>query len=100
MNVQPFSLTSANTQTISATNVSSGITFPQSGAQSSVVRIFNSGLVTIFVRATVGASTALTSDIPIAAGSVELFTKGNNDTISAITANGSATVYVTPGEGQ
>jgi hypothetical protein len=36
----------------------------------------------------------------LAPGSVELFYKGSADTVAAICASGSATVYLSPGAGE
>jgi PKD repeat protein len=61
----------------------------------------NAGPSTVFVRWGTGAQTALTTDMPILAGSVEVFTTSPLvDTIAAITASSTATLYITCGEGQ
>lgn len=67
----------------------------------SVMRIVNAGPNTAFIRFGVGAQTALTTDMPILAGAIELFSKaGDVDTVAAIcAASQTATVYVTCGEG-
>lgn len=64
------------------------------------IRVFNSGTVTVFIRFgadnTVAAS--LTTDIPIAAGTVEVLS-APHPWVAGITAGTAATVYFTPGEG-
>ncbi len=63
------------------------------------LRIYNAGAATVFIRWGIGAQTAVTTDMAIPAGVVEVFSKGAADTVAAITASGSATVYLTPGVG-
>lgn len=66
---------------------------------SNEVRIFNSGTVTAIVRFGVGTTTALVTDMQIPAGAVEIFTIGSSDTVAGITASGTTTLSITPGEG-
>jgi hypothetical protein len=63
------------------------------------VRVVNLGTVTVRCRWGKGAQTAVTTDMAIAAGATESFTKQDADTIAFITASGSATVNVTSGHG-
>lgn len=63
------------------------------------IRIWNIGSVAARVRFTVGASTALTADMALPPGAVEVFTKGAADTLSAITASGTTTLEITVGGG-
>ena len=101
MNVQPFSLGVGNTLSLTATTSGASVTLNASGAASQCIRIYNAGTVAAYLRASLGASTPSTStDLPIPPGGVEVFSKGDCDTISAITATGSAALYITPGEGQ
>jgi hypothetical protein len=69
----------------------------------SVVRIYNGGSATAFTRVTKaadGATTAVTTDLPIPAGIVECFTiAAGCDTVSAITSAGATTLYINQGEG-
>lgn len=97
MNVQSFS--PIETKTISATTTSSSQTFSATGAAATQVRVYNAGSVTAFIRWSLTSATAVTTDMPIAPGTIELFNKGLNDTVAAITAAGAATLYVTAGEG-
>lgn len=68
-------------------------------AYSAAVRVFNAGPNVAFLRFTTGASTATGSDMPIAAGATETFTKGSATNVSAICASGTAALYFTNGEG-
>lgn len=84
------------TTTISASTTSANASIGSSG---NVIRIYNSGTVPVFVRWGAGAQTATTSDLPLAPGGVEMFSKFNADNVAVITASGTASVYVTPGSG-
>jgi hypothetical protein len=64
------------------------------------VRLYNSGDVAVFVRWGKGAQSAVTTDMAIAPGATEAFTKEDADTIAAITESGSATLYITCGTGE
>jgi hypothetical protein len=63
------------------------------------VRLYNSGSVIVYVRWGKSAQTATTSDMALAPGSVEVFSKQDADTIAAITSAGTATLYITSGHG-
>ena len=70
-------------------------------AGSSQIRLYNGGLIDCFVRFSSAADTASTAtDMPLAAGAIELFTKGAAKVISAVTVSGSTTLYMTMGEGE
>lgn len=68
-------------------------------AYSNNVRVYNAGATAAFIRFAVGATTAVVTDMPIAPGATEVFTKGNATVASAILASGTGTVYFTCGEG-
>lgn len=100
MNVQPFTPGTGATYNLvlSATSTSSSVTLP---AAAQVIRVVNSGTANIAFRMGIGAQTAVfASDTVMLAGTVEVFSKGQNDTFAAITASSTATVYVSVGEGQ
>lgn len=85
------------TGTISATTTSANLAISESAT---AVRIYNAANVMCFVRFGRGSGTAaVTTDMPIAPGSVEVFKKGRSDYVAAITASGSGTVYITAGDG-
>lgn len=96
MNVQSFS--PGATKTLTVTSTSSSVSFTGGDIQSSQIRIANAGSVVMFVRWGVGAQTAVATDTPILAGTVEIFNKGNSDTVAAIGST-SGSMYVTAGEG-
>jgi hypothetical protein len=85
------------TVSISATGTSASASIP---AEAPEVRIHNPGPATVFVRWGVGAQTAVVTDMPVAVGGVEVFTKNAADTIAAITAGTAVTLYITPGVGE
>jgi hypothetical protein len=64
------------------------------------VRIYNSGSVTVFVSfGDTNSITALTTTgMPIPAGNTEVFGISEGY-IAAISASGSGTIYITPGDG-
>jgi hypothetical protein len=64
------------------------------------VRLYNSGSVTMFVRWGSSAQTAVTTDMALAPGAVEVFHKANATRLAAITASGSGTLYISTGIGQ
>lgn len=66
---------------------------------SNACRVYNAGPSMAFIRFSTGAASALTTDMPLPAGSVETFTKGSADTVAAICAAGTASLYFTNGEG-
>lgn len=63
------------------------------------VRLYNSGSVSVFVRWGTSDQTAVTTDMAIGPGATEVFTKQNATKIAAITASGSATLYIISGTG-
>lgn len=89
------------TKTIAATSTSGSATFTAgTSATAKQCRVVNLGSSTAFIRFTTGASTAVTTDMPIPTGAVEVFNKGGADTVSAVCASGTtATLYFTTGEG-
>lgn len=97
----PFTPTGA-TVTLSPTSSSNGaaVSGLPSGANSGVLRVVNAGPNVAFFRWSNASATAVTTDMPILPGAVEVFSVGNCTHVAAICATGSATVYVTPGNGQ
>ena len=96
MNVQPFS--PFLTTKIAATAVSSNTPIdPKGGAQ--VVRVAVTG-GNAYIRFTSNpADVATLADMPLFAGAIETFSKGNA-TNAVVIADSTATVWVTTGEGQ
>lgn len=104
MNVQPFM--PQGTTTISATqaNASTLLTTNAVGAPAcACYMITNAGPNTVFHTVTTGNGTAaVATSTPVLAGAIMIFsTAVGADTINTICNTGqTATVYVTPGEGQ
>lgn len=97
MNVQPFSPTGP-TVTLSATTTTSNGNI---NAGSAALRVVNAGTAAAFIRWGTGAQTAVITDLPILPSSMEIFCIPPSATnVGVITGTGTATVYVTPGEGQ
>jgi|TARA_R110000868_G_scaffold392795_1_gene663575 FixJ family two-component response regulator len=86
-----------------ATAKVAGTTTSQSVALSAKdyqVRVFNSAASIAFIRFTAGASTAVTTDMPIPPGAVEVFSLNESQThVSVILASGTGDVYFTSGVG-
>lgn len=65
-----------------------------------VVRVYNDGPDTVFVQFGGSSVAATTSNMPVPSGAIETFSIGPKIThMAGITASGTATVYVTAGEG-
>jgi hypothetical protein len=105
--MQAFNWLEAGTITVSATTTSSdnplGGKVPAGRFQ---LRVYNAGAVPVFIRKGSGgaAATAVLTDMPIAPGAVEVLSVDNSPSapitsIGAITGSGTATLYVTIGEG-
>lgn len=88
-----------STQIISGATTSSSVTFTGALGLLRQVRIYNAGSSTIFVRFGQVSATAVVTDMAIPSGAIEVFDLVMNDTVAAITASSTATVYVTLGLG-
>lgn len=111
MQAQPFSPDFANTKSISATSTSSSVLLATVDTNSgtlgqgyNVIRIVNNGPNAAFIRwgTASGVGAAVTTDMPMLAGTVEVFTKSPDaTTIAAIcAATQTASLFITAGEGQ
>lgn len=83
--------------------IATGAAYISVGQRPSAVRVFNSGTVPVFIEFSSSgapAVAAITTSIPIAPGYTDIFEKGLNDVVTAITGTGTATVYFTPGDGR
>lgn len=94
--IQPFSYVGATTTAVPAPASASAAM----NAGVGFVMLYNAGPNLAFVRWGVGAQTAVITDMPMPVGTVQIFSKGVSDTLAAVCASGSATIYVTSGEGQ
>jgi uncharacterized PurR-regulated membrane protein YhhQ (DUF165 family) len=84
--------------TISASTTSAEVT--TLSATDNIVRIYNAASAAAFVRWGTTAQTAVTTDMAIAPGATEAFTKNNATRIAAILASGTGSVYITTGNGE
>lgn len=96
-----FAARNSGTVNLLATTAS-GSTSVAIGSRPSIVRVFNSGTVPVFIEfstlvgpTTAGAATAM----PVSPGETRYVEKGLNDIATAVTLSGSATVYFTTGLG-
>jgi hypothetical protein len=84
--------------TLTLTASTSGEVTGLSGTANSI-RLYNAGSATVFVRWGTTAQTAVTTDMAIAPGAVECFTKNNATRLAAISAS-AGTLYITTGDGR
>jgi hypothetical protein len=99
MSLEAFTLNGATIALSATSSTPTPTAFTPSNGR---VRVYNAGSVIAFLRSGIGSSdgTATTSHTPIAPGAVESFgVPANHTHISAITSSGTATVYVTVGDG-
>jgi len=103
--VNPFHWLESATVKIDASTTSANAALLKMPTGITQIRLYNSGSVPVFIRkGTDSTVTGLISDMPIAPGSVEVLTLNNNPTapithVAAITASGTASLYVTVGQG-
>lgn len=86
---------------LSATTTTSSASLKNGNAPMQV-RIYNAGTATAFLNFGTSAVTATTSGFPVPSGAIEVITIPGNATTTyaaAITASGTASVYITPGAG-
>lgn len=104
--LQPFHWQDGATVTITAgttgTDRGALLKMPTGKTQ---IRIYNAGTTTVFMKKGTDATvTAALTDFPVAAGAVEVLTLTNLvaspvSHFAAIVASGSATLYITTGQG-
>lgn len=95
-----------------ATTAPSGVQAPSDVSTTTQFRLHNAGTVTAFIAFGVDASTAQTNAViptgtganskysfPLPPGFAEVFSAPNATFWSAITASGTASIYITPGSG-
>ncbi len=96
----PFSPIIGQSKTLSATTSSTSQSFTGDGIKSTAIRVHNAGTAGVYIRWGNGSQTATTSDMYIPPNQLEVFGKpANADTVAVITSSGTATVYVTAGNG-
>lgn len=90
--------TPGTTSNMTASSVSANVAI---SANAPSLVISNEGAVTVYVKFGADSTVvATTSDLPILAGSVQVFGKGGASYVAAVTASSTAKVYFTPGYGQ
>ena len=86
-----------STVTFSVTSTSGAQTIPKNAR---VLELQNEGTVTVFVAWAESAAVATTGDYPVLPGQAKTVTVGpGSGSVAAITASGTATLYVSAGEG-
>lgn len=86
-----------STVTLTAGSVSSAATIP---ASCPTLEVQNEGTVTVFLAWAVSGAVATTAGYPIMPGQAKTITiESGHASVAAITAGGTATLYVTAGEG-
>jgi hypothetical protein len=97
MALETFNPAYTQGQTISVTSTSAPITI---GRGSMSLVLTNLDTTTCYVRVSTGTVAATTADYPVLGGSQVSITKdGDMNTVSAITASGTTSLHVIPGEG-
>lgn len=88
---------------VSATTTSTSVSFSTIGVQNTELYLYNSSTSIAFATWGVGAQTATntgTGSIALPPGSVQVFTKGNADTLAVIMSSGTGTIYAMTGLGR
>lgn len=84
-------------QTLSVTSTSGPLTIGRGAAS---LCLTNLGTTTCYVRVSSGTVAATAADYPVLGGSQVTITKAQDmDTVSALTASGTTSLHVIPGEG-
>lgn len=97
MALQTFNPAYTQGQTISVTTTSAPITI---GRGSTSLVLTNLGTTACYVRVSTGTVAATATDYPVLGGSqVSINKDGDMNTVSAITASGTTSLHVIPGEG-
>ena len=89
----PGTTVSLTASTTSASKEVSGSTHKH------MLRVFNSGTVTAFIKTGDSTVTATANDLPMPGGIVEVISIGSDTYCAAITASGSSKLYLTIGIG-
>ena len=97
MALETFNPAYTQGQTISVTSTSAPITI---GRGSMSLVLTNLGTTPCYVRVSTGTVAATAADYPVLGGSqVSINKDGDMNTVSAITASGTTSLHVIPGEG-
>lgn len=104
--VEPFLplLSDTAKQTATTSSAATALTVPGEGGVAATpgartARVYNAGLVAVFIQFGDSSVVATVAKMPIPPGAVEVFTIAGATYFAAITASSTADVYVTPGRG-
>lgn len=102
--MRSFSPTDDATASISVTTSTAASALKKAGGGAFQLRILNDGSATAFIAFGASGVEAAVTDYPVPAGAIEVITIQNPDKdpvthAAAITASGTATVYLTTGDG-
>ncbi|HET8731966.1 MAG TPA: hypothetical protein VFM34_12770 [Moraxellaceae bacterium] len=85
---------------VSVSSTSASITLADNVAKESPnILVSNELSETVFLRWGSGTQTAVTTDVPVAAGTTQVFFKGNAQVIAVVSTTGTGTVRIYPGKG-
>ncbi|ODT85696.1 hypothetical protein [Phenylobacterium sp. SCN 70-31] len=102
--MKPFTPADDATASIAATTLTANAAIKQQPTGAHQIRLYNAGASTVFWALGPSGVTAALTDIPLPAGAIEVITLANGVAnpathVAAITASGSATLYVSTGLG-
>jgi len=102
--MKPFTPVDDATASIAVTTSSASAAIKQQPTGAHQLRLFNAGSATVFWATGNAAESAAITDIPLPSGAVEVVTLANTTGsaathVAAIAASGTATLYVTTGQG-
>ena len=102
--MKPFTPLDDATASIPATTTSARAAIARQPMGAHQLRLYNGGTATVFWAAGDGTVTAAATDIPLPAGAIEVVTLSNGGAagashIAAVTASGTASLYLTTGQG-
>lgn len=102
--MKPFTPADDATASIAASVSTASTAIKQQPTGAHQLRLFNAGSATVFWAAGNAAVTAALTDIPLPAGAIEVVTLPNATAsptthVAAVTASGTATLYLSTGQG-
>jgi hypothetical protein len=100
MTTHPFTPLGVTVAISVTTTTASGEITTMNDASGKDLRIYNAGSATAFLDFGSSGIVATTADMPVPSGAVEVISVGPGVThVAAITASGTATLYITAGRG-
>jgi len=102
--MKPFTPVDDGTASIAVTTSSASAAIKQQPTGAHQIRLFNAGSATVFWAAGSAGVSAAVTDIPLPSGAIEVVTLTNTNGgaathVAAIAASGTATLYLTTGQG-